>query len=281
MDEATLTLDRIVLAVAGVETYEPSLKIGVDLARATGASLHLVHAWNYGGVAGWPMDYSTPVSADEDLERRANETMLTVRKAADKLLGRRSLAHVERGTPANAILRVAEQVGADLIITSGHTRHGTAAVFLGSVSERVLEAARCAVLVVHGNGINWPPAEVIACADDSDQAKLATLFAALMANAFQVPLRTLHVVQRSDEAGSDAQSPVSTFKGRPMPVLSREIGSHPRAIVTMGTSGRGAVPMTRIGSVAMHLLRTTNAPLLIVPPAAVAGHSGLVAAGNR
>ena len=56
--------------------------------------------------------------------------------------------HLVEGPPAEAIREVAEQTSADLIVigTRGHT--GLKHVLLGSVAERTLRHAPCAVLTV-------------------------------------------------------------------------------------------------------------------------------------
>jgi nucleotide-binding universal stress UspA family protein len=280
-DQATLSVDRIVLGVSGEVRRDPARQVAVDLARALGSSLHLVHAWNYGGVAGWPMAYSEPTQTGEALERAANAKMLAARRATDELLGGRSLAHIEQGTPANVLVQIANQIAADLIVVAGRTRHGTAAMLMRSVSEDVLEKANCPVLVVHGDDVVWPPAEVITCFDGSPQAELAWSYASAISNAMKVSSRTLQVVPRGTMAQPDREPLVSTLTGRPLSALSHEIGPHPSAIIALGTSGHGVVPLTRIGSVAMHLLRTTNAPLLIVPPAAVKERSRATAYADR
>ena len=58
--------------------------------------------------------------------------------------------HVEIGTgnPAATIVRVAERLGADLIVLPSHGRTGLARVAIGSVAERVVRYAHCPVLVL-------------------------------------------------------------------------------------------------------------------------------------
>ena len=58
--------------------------------------------------------------------------------------------HLIEGTPAPAIVELAERIEADLIVmgTRGHT--GLKHVLLGSVTERTLRLAHCSVLVVKG-----------------------------------------------------------------------------------------------------------------------------------
>jgi hypothetical protein len=52
------------------------------------------------------------------------------------------------GHPATAIVDVAKEINADLIITGSHGRTGLDRVLIGSVSERILNDTTCAVLVV-------------------------------------------------------------------------------------------------------------------------------------
>ena len=59
-------------------------------------------------------------------------------------------AQVRVGKPAREILRVAAELPADLVVMGAHERGRVARLFLGSVSERVLRAAPCPVLVVRG-----------------------------------------------------------------------------------------------------------------------------------
>jgi nucleotide-binding universal stress UspA family protein len=55
---------------------------------------------------------------------------------------------VALGHPAEAIVRVAQERGADLIVMSTHGRTGLQHVLLGSVAEKVVRLAPCPVLTV-------------------------------------------------------------------------------------------------------------------------------------
>jgi nucleotide-binding universal stress UspA family protein len=55
--------------------------------------------------------------------------------------------HVRIGKPAQEILGVARDVGADLIIVGSQGRHGVERLVLGSVSEHVVREAQCTVEV--------------------------------------------------------------------------------------------------------------------------------------
>jgi nucleotide-binding universal stress UspA family protein len=55
--------------------------------------------------------------------------------------------HARIGAAASEILRVAEEIGAELILVGSHGRTGVDRMVLGSVSERVVREARCPVMV--------------------------------------------------------------------------------------------------------------------------------------
>ena len=55
---------------------------------------------------------------------------------------------VATGHPADAIVRVAQERGADLIVMGTHGRTGLQHVLLGSVAEKVVRTAPCPVLTV-------------------------------------------------------------------------------------------------------------------------------------
>ncbi len=57
---------------------------------------------------------------------------------------------LREGDAAMEILRVADDVGADLIVMATHGRTGMARVLMGSVAEAILRGSRCPVLVVKG-----------------------------------------------------------------------------------------------------------------------------------
>ena len=55
---------------------------------------------------------------------------------------------VRNGNPIDEILRVAEEIDADLIVLGSHGIGAARRFLLGSVSDRILEYARCSVLIV-------------------------------------------------------------------------------------------------------------------------------------
>lgn len=88
-------------------------------------------------------DYNSAVEVQELLTRDVEALM---REAAP----RREVqffVHARIGAPAAEILRLAEEVGAHLIVIGSHGRTGVKRMLMGSVSEKVVREARCPVLV--------------------------------------------------------------------------------------------------------------------------------------
>lgn len=58
---------------------------------------------------------------------------------------------LENGDPIKEILRVAEEIGCDLIVMGTHGRSGIGRLVLGSVAENVVRHAHCPVVTVQGS----------------------------------------------------------------------------------------------------------------------------------
>ena len=56
---------------------------------------------------------------------------------------------IKEGSPAKSILDVASEQGVDLIVIGSSGKSGFDRFILGSVSEKVVHAAKCPVLIVH------------------------------------------------------------------------------------------------------------------------------------
>lgn len=131
---------------------QAALYAACDLAKRLGADLHLVHvvqfppyALGYGPyTAGAP---PLPLEMDE----ARDSAMKSLREVIDGIEDPpgKLEPHVVGGhNVAALLLEMAERLGADLIVMGTHGRTGLAHVFLGSVAERTLRRAPCAVLTV-------------------------------------------------------------------------------------------------------------------------------------
>ena len=56
---------------------------------------------------------------------------------------------IKEGSPAKAILEVANEENVDLIVMGSSGKSGFDRFIMGSVADKVVNSAKCAVLVVH------------------------------------------------------------------------------------------------------------------------------------
>lgn len=139
---------RIVVGTDGSERASAAVDHAASLARATGASLHLVQGSGstvtvaplYGDIA--TFDPRSIVAACEaELQPLADQ------------LGKLDIdvsVHVRPVSGADALVAVAADIDADIIVCGNRGLSGIGRV-LGSVPKSVLNHAPCAVLVVHTN----------------------------------------------------------------------------------------------------------------------------------
>lgn len=108
----------------------------------TGAQLSLVHV-----VEPLP-GYSYAYLGIEDIEGQLiEEARQTIAKLSEKLNVGKTDQFVEVGPTKTKILKIADDVNADLIICGSHGRHGLS-LLLGSTANAILHGAKCDVLTV-------------------------------------------------------------------------------------------------------------------------------------
>jgi nucleotide-binding universal stress UspA family protein len=83
--------------------------------------------------------------------RREGENYLNYLAERAEREGVRLTTMIEEGTPHRAIVEVAEQEGVDLILIGKVGRRGPRRILIGSVTERVIAAAKCLVLVMRAD----------------------------------------------------------------------------------------------------------------------------------
>lgn len=92
--------------------------------------------------------YSYAYLGIEDIEGQLiNEAKQSLAQMGEKLNVPPSNQFVEVGPTKTKILKIAEDVGADLLICGSHGRHGLS-LLLGSTANAILHGAKCDVLTV-------------------------------------------------------------------------------------------------------------------------------------
>jgi len=148
--------DSIVVGTDGSDTAREAVRRAVDLARALGARLQVVSAYEPVAETAAP----APVAREDEAGASAADAQWTVapREGVDAILddvaavaraaGVEAEVHARRGSPADAILDVAEETGADLIVVGNKGMTGAERFLLGSVPNKVSHHAPCSVLIV-------------------------------------------------------------------------------------------------------------------------------------
>jgi len=144
------TIEKILVAVDFSEYADSVLDVAVEFAGQLNAELHLIHAFDVRIPLVTPYEVAIPTAfIEEAREAAASKLAALIQKVADD--GVTATSHLSEVPAASAIVDLAEELGADLIImgTRGHT--GLKHVLLGSVAERTLRHAPCSVLTVKGS----------------------------------------------------------------------------------------------------------------------------------
>ncbi len=140
----------IVVGTDGSDTATQAVRQATELARAVGARIELVSAYEPVSDARLreesivvPKDLHWMVNPREDVLAMLETAAAEIREAG---------VHVEvfarQGDPADAILDVAEERGGDLIVLGNKGMTGAKRFLLGSVPNKVSHHAPCSVLII-------------------------------------------------------------------------------------------------------------------------------------
>ena len=140
----------IVVGTDGSDRAERALDRAGELARLLGVKLHIVscYAKSLDGGGRPSAARGVPIAADEHDGGRTR-AQYNVDRAQQRLapLGAESETHVWPGEPADALVQIADEQDAQMIIVGNRGMTGTRRV-LGSVPNRVSHHAHCDVLIV-------------------------------------------------------------------------------------------------------------------------------------
>lgn len=140
---------RIVVGTDGSETAAEAVRQAVDLAKLAGARLSIVSAFEpvskrrlQDEQEGAPADVQHEIGPREDVN-----LVLDAAAAEAKKAGIEVRTHPVEASPTEAILEVAEETDADLIVVGNKGMTG-ARRFLGSVPNNISHHAPCSVIIV-------------------------------------------------------------------------------------------------------------------------------------
>jgi len=141
---------RIVVGTDGSETATEAVRQAVGLAKLSGAALSIVSAYEpvskrriEGEQQGAPADVQYEIGPREDVNLLLEGAAATAKKEGVDVQ-----IHPVEGNPTDALLSVAEEIKADLIVVGNKGMTGARRFLLGSVPNNVSHHAPCSVIIV-------------------------------------------------------------------------------------------------------------------------------------
>ena len=140
---------RILLATDGSPHAELAAKTAVDLAESTGAKLHVVVVGRTFSQAVYDEYYTETEVGREAIRREAQEVLDEQVGKIEEAGGTVAIAHLKFGERRDeAVVHLAEDIGADLIVIGSRGLGGLRRALMGNVADSVVRHAHCPVLVV-------------------------------------------------------------------------------------------------------------------------------------
>jgi len=291
----TTTPQRILAATDFSDTANHAQLAALELARAFGAQLHILHVQILLDDPHLDQEQLTQLQrlleTAEGHKKRALEAPAETREVEVH-------THLVRGlSAAEVISETCAELDCDLIVMGTHGRRGLGHLFLGSVTESVVRTAPAPVLTVRpdarlpSDGVS----RILVPHDFSEQSSEAVRHAGAWAQAFDAEVTLYHVVEpvvypefysvdllpdemrgrikerslealqkASDELLPGVKTHVEVVVGRASEKIVDAAEPDRFDLVVMGTKGLSAVEHLLMGSVAENVLRRCRLPLLAV-----------------
>lgn len=257
------------------------LRYAAAVARCHKARLAVLHADRFSAPA-----YFTPSQVTQLAEQAkqwragAQRSLEEFVHAAVGLEPIDAHACISEAPSVEAILDMASNLHADLIVMGTHGRSGVDRLRLGSVAERVLRLARIPLLAVRTgvSRLEIPALRVLCPVNDSPEARRALDLATLVAGCFGASVTVLHV-RPTRQAGSistlHSWIPDAQRARCPMDEVIRQ-GDVPREIVVaasesncdlvvIGARHHRFLDVTVLGTTTERVVRHSPCPVMAVP----------------
>ena len=137
---------KILVPTDGSEFAKKAQQHALFLANVTGAEIVAVSVTENTFVNGLPLDDEVYL-LNQVLKERSEENLEEFDKLNEDDL---KITHViKEGSPAKCILEVAKEEDVDLIVMGSSGKSGFDRFIMGSVADKVVNSAKCAVLIIH------------------------------------------------------------------------------------------------------------------------------------
>jgi nucleotide-binding universal stress UspA family protein len=237
-----LKLDQIVLATDFKPTSEAATDYVLTLAKHFSATTTVAHiidlsvaTGSEASMAGWPIE--------EMRDNYAKKMTSTLNEFISRTLNVRG-SKIESYIPAQAIVDLAGQINADLIVMGTHARRNLGKMISGSCAEGVIHHAGCPVMTL-GPKVKKAVKgkfglKTIVLATDlrhDELPKVAKAFALAQASAAKVYI--VHVVEESSKEAPHARTVPATLESALRDLLPDSTFEHaPECIIEFGDAGK-------------------------------------------
>lgn len=143
---------NILIPTDGSEPSHKAVTQGVALAKSVGAKVTAFFAAPPATPIIYrdnlPVGFTTPNEHEKMIEKAAKKYLEFVERAADKAGVAYEAIHITSDYPEESILKIAQEKKCDLIVMGTHGQGGLRGVFIGSVTQKVLNQSKIPVLVL-------------------------------------------------------------------------------------------------------------------------------------
>ena len=296
-------IERILVPLDFSPASTEALDYAVWLAKQFHAAIHLVHVYPPDEASSVPGAGHLLLQSAEAIERLNEELTGIHRKHVSTF--RPENCHVRVGRADQGIIGLAREIDADLIALSTRGHSGLKHLLLGSTAERVVRNAPCPVLVARkrkqrtkANREVFAVRTILVPTDFSQCALAGAEYAAFLARTLNATLRLFHAMYPYtnyvfvDRAGvrlsglaeaveETARQEMDTLKqmdflrgllvqtellpGLAVDEICAAAGEPDVDLIVTSTHGRTGLKHALIGSVAEHVVRYAERPVLVVP----------------
>ena len=175
---------------------ETALPYVLGVAKTFGSAVTLEHA--NGSASARALGASAERCARLEISRReASAYLERLQKQTTEALRQPTRARLEQGQPAERIVELAREIGANPDRALSHGEGAGTTSNLGSTAQQVLAMARSSVFIVHPSKVapNVPPKRLLVPLDGSPRTESVLPTAARIARGYEAELLLVHVVQ--------------------------------------------------------------------------------------
>jgi len=286
--------ETILVPIDGSDPAEVAAEEAIEIARRFDASLSLL------AVLETPESAHSSVGTEpdrDDLDEQVERAIERIEAHAVEA-GVPHETLIERGIPHDVISATVSDRDAEMVAMGTHGRTGVERILLGSVTERVLRTSSVPVLTAHERDDVGVFDDILVPTDGSTTADRAADHALALAERDGATVHALSVVDvqamasgldmgaglpgvvetltdqredavaavrdRAEDRGIDCETAV--LEGGPVKAIGDYVDDNGIDIVTMGTHGHSGIERLLLGSVAERTIRTSDVPVLAVPP---------------